>query len=131
MTIKEVSEKFNISQDTLRYYERVKMIPEVTRTSGGIRDYQEEDLGWVQLAICMRSAGLPIEVMIEYVNLFRQGDHTIPARLELLKNQMDVLKSQKKHIEETMERLSYKISIYEKAMETGKLTWNKEGENEK
>lgn len=131
MTIKEVSEKFNISQDTLRYYERVKMIPEVTRTSGGIRDYQEEDLGWVQLAICMRSAGLPIEVMIEYVNLFQQGDHTIPARLELLKNQMDVLKSQKKHIEETMERLSYKISIYEKAMETGKLTWNKEGENEK
>lgn len=131
MTIKEVSEKFNISQDTLRYYERVKMIPEVTRTSGGIRDYQEEDLGWVQLAICMRSAGLPIEVMIEYVNLFQQGDHTIPARLELLKNQMDVLKSQKKHIEETMERLSYKISIYEKALETGKLTWNKEGENEK
>lgn len=131
MTIKEVSEKFNISQDTLRYYERVKMIPEVTRTSGGIRDYQEEDLGWVQLAICMRSAGLPIEVMIEYVNLFQQGDHTIPARLELLKNQMDVLKSQKKHIEETMARLSYKISIYEKALETGKLTWNKEGENEK
>ncbi|MDO5388008.1 MAG: MerR family transcriptional regulator, partial [Clostridia bacterium] len=84
-----------------------------------------------QLAICMRSSGLPIEVMIEYVNLFQQGDQTIPARLELLKNQMDVLKSQKKHIEETMERLSYKISIYEKALETGKLTWNKEGENEK
>ena len=43
MTIKEVAEKYHISQDTLRYYERVKMIPEVTRTSGGIRDYQEED----------------------------------------------------------------------------------------
>ena len=69
MTIKEVSKEYNISQDTLRYYERVGMIPSVTRTSGGIRDYQEEDLRWVQLAICMRSAGLPVEVMIEYVKL--------------------------------------------------------------
>lgn len=57
MTIKEVSEHFGISQDTLRYYRRVKMIPKVTRTSGGIRDYQEEDLKWVELALCMRSAG--------------------------------------------------------------------------
>ena len=56
MTIKEVSEKYNISPDTLRYYERVGMIPQVHRTGGGIRDYQEDDLGWVELAICMRSA---------------------------------------------------------------------------
>ena len=64
MTIKEVSEKFGISQDTLRYYERVGMIPHVTRTAGGIRNYQESDLGWVEMALCMRSAGLPIEAMI-------------------------------------------------------------------
>ena len=128
MTIKEVAEKYHISQDTLRYYERVKMIPEVTRTSGGIRDYQEEDLKWVELAICMRSAGLPIEVMIEYVKLFQQGDDTILARLELLNNQMEVLKSQKKQIVETMARLIYKISRYEKALKTGELVWDK-GEN--
>ena len=128
VTIKEVAEKYHISQDTLRYYERVKMIPKVTRTSGGLRDYQEEDLKWVELAICMRNAGLPIEVMIEYVKLFQQGDNTIPARLELLNNQMDVLKLQKKQIEETMDRLSYKISRYEKALKTGKLIWDK-GEN--
>ena len=53
MTIKEVSQKYNISSDTLRYYERVGMIPPVTRTSGGIRDYTEEDLGWVELALCI------------------------------------------------------------------------------
>ena len=57
MTIKEVSEKYGISQDTLRYYERVGMIPPVTRTAGGIRDYKEKDLAWVELAKCMRSAG--------------------------------------------------------------------------
>ena len=87
MTIKEVSEKYNISQNTLRYYERVGMIPTVHRTPGGIRDYQKEDLGWVELALCMRSAGLPVEVMSQYVKLVQQGDSTIPARLLLLLEQ--------------------------------------------
>ena len=126
MTIKEVSEHFGISQDTLRYYERVKMIPKVTRTSGGIRDYQEEDLKWVELALCMRSAGLPIEVMIEYLDLYQKGDETIPARLELLSNQMEVLQEQKKQLEATMNRLAYKISKYEEAMKTGNLVWDED-----
>ena len=79
MTIKEVSEKYDISQDTLRYYERIGMIPPVTRTSSGIRNYQESDLGWVEHVICMRSAGLPVESIIEYVKLCQEGDETIPA----------------------------------------------------
>ena len=91
MTIKEVSEKYGISQDTLRYYERVGMIPPVTRTAGGIRDYKEKDLAWVELAKCMRSAGLPVEAMIEYVRLTQEGDATIPARLQLLKEQRESL----------------------------------------
>ena len=129
MTIKEVSEKYGISQDTLRYYERVQVIPAVTRTSGGIRDYQEEDLKWVELAVCMRNAGLPIESLIEYQKLFQAGDETIPARLELLQSQMEILQKQKEQIEETMGRLSYKIDRYEEAMRTGKLIWTKkEGE---
>lgn len=130
MTIKEVAEKYQISQDTLRYYERIKMIPEVTRTTGGIRDYQEEDLKWVELAICMRKAGLPIEAMIDYVKLFQQGDETILARLELLNNQMLILKSRKQQIEETMARLAYKISRYEEALKTGKLIWDNQEEIE-
>lgn len=125
MTIKEVAEKYGISQDTLRYYERINIIPDVKRTSSGIRNYQEEDLKWVELAVCMRSAGLPIESLIEYQRLFQEGDSTIPARLELLREQMDVLQKQKAQIEETMERLSYKISRYEEAVKTGKLIWTK------
>ena len=123
MTIKEVSEKYHISQDTLRYYERMQMIPRVHRTSGGIRDYQAEDLRWVELALCMRSAGLPVEVMIEYLRLFQEGDSTIPARLELLNEQMDALRAQKAQLEATMERLSVKIAHYEEALKTGKLDW--------
>lgn len=125
MTIREVAEKYDITPDTLRYYERIKMIPEVTRTAGGIRDYQESDLQWVELALCMRSAGLPIEAMIEYLQLYQKGDETIPARLELLNNQMEVLKEQRDKIEATMKKLSYKISRYEEAVKTGRLIWDK------
>lgn len=126
MTIKEVSEKYSVSQDTLRYYERVGMIPPVTRTSGGMRDYQEEDLKWLELALCMRNAGLPVEAMIEYLQLFQQGDETISARLELLTAQRDILIAKKTEIENTLKRLNYKISKYEEAAKTGKLEWNKD-----
>ena len=117
MTIKEVAERYHLTQDTLRYYERVRMIPEVHRTSGGIRDYQEEDLRWLELALCMRKAGLSMEAMIEYLRLYQEGDETIPARLELLKKQ-------KEQLEATMSHLSYKISRYEEAMKTGTLSWD-------
>ena len=129
MTIKDVCERFDITQDTLRYYERVGMIPAVTRTAGGIRDYQESDLGWVQLAICMRSAGLPVEAMIEYVRLYQEGDTTISARLQLLTDQREVLLDRRKKIDETLDRLNYKIARYEIAVETGKLTWDENCEN--
>ena len=123
MTIKEVSEKYNISQDTLRYYERIGMIPEISRTPGGIRNYQESDLGWVELAICMRSAGLPIEALIEYVKLYQQGDATFAARLQLLQEQRESLEKQKTQLEKAINKLKYKISRYEIAVQTGKLTW--------
>ena len=124
MTIKEVSDKFGISTDTLRYYERVGMIQPVTRTSGGIRNYTDSDISWVELALCMRGAGLPIEVMIEYVKLYREGDSTIHARLQLLVEQRNALLEQKAKIESTLERLDYKISRYEEAVKTGVLVWD-------
>ena len=96
------------------------------RSPKSCREEQPEDLRWVELAVCMRNAGLPIESLIEYQRLFRAGDSTIPARLELLNEQMDILQKQKEQIEETMDRLSYKISRYEEAMKTGKLVWTKE-----
>lgn len=123
MTIKEVSEMFQVSQDTLRYYERVGMIPSVSRTVTGIRDYQEEDIQWVEMAICMRNAGLPIEGIIEYVRLFQMGDTTFKARLELLKEQRNHLEKQKQQIETMVKRLDFKIQRYERAVKTGILSW--------
>ena len=129
LTIKEVSEKYGISQDTLRYYERICLIPPVPSTPGGIQDYQEKDLGWVEQAVCMRSAGVQIEALIEYVRLYQMGDSTIEARRDLLQEQYEVLEEQRRQINATMERLKYKISRYQKAVETGVLSWEKEEEN--
>lgn len=129
MTIAEVSKKYDIPQDTLRYYERVGMIPTVTRTAGGIRDYQASDLSWVELAKCMRGAGLPVEAMIEYVKLFQQGDATIAARLKLLVDQRSALLEQRKQVDDMLNRLNYKIARYEVAVETGVLSWDTEKPN--
>lgn len=130
MTIKEVNALFNVSADTLRYYERVGMIPPVTRSASGNRDYQEIDLRWVDLAICLRSAGLPVEILIDYVRLYQQGDDTIPARLQLLKEQREALIKQKNQIEATLKRLDTKIEGYEIAIEPGEYPWHVKGGNE-
>ena len=124
MTISEVSKKYGISQDTLRYYEKIGVIPPVNRNESGLRDYTEEDCGWVELAACMRSAGLPLDALTEYVRLSREGDTTIPERRQLLLEQKERLMIQLKAIQETLERLDYKISRYDKAMETGRLVWD-------
>ena len=123
MTIKEVCEKYGITPDTLRYYERVGVIPAVARTRGGIRDYSEEDIRWVENAICMRSAGLPVEMLIEYVRLFREGDSTFQARRDLLAEAREEIAAQLDKYQATMDKLNYKISRYDEALRTGVLTW--------
>lgn len=116
MTIAEASKKFNLTTDTLRYYERIGLIPSVNRTSGGIRNYTEEDCRWVEFIKCMRSAGLPVDVLIEYVHLFQQGDSTAEARKLLLIEQRRVLTEKMEEISKTLERLDIKIERYEKAV---------------
>jgi MerR family transcriptional regulator, aldehyde-responsive regulator len=116
MTITEVSGKFDISQDTLRYYERIGLIPRVNRNKSGIRDYTEEDCNWVEFIKCMRNASLPIEVLIEYVGLFQQGESTSEVRKELLIEQRNRLMSRIKEMLETLEYLNNKIARYEQVV---------------
>lgn len=116
MTIAEVSKKFDLSQDTLRYYERIGLIPDVHRNKSGIRNYTEEDCKWVEFIKCMRSAGLPIEVLIEYVHLFQQGDKTIEARKKILKEQRRQLAAKMAEMQKTLDRLDHKINVYENAI---------------
>lgn len=116
MTIAEVSKISVLSTDTLRYYERVGLIQNIKRTSGGIRNYSREDCGWIGFIKCMRHAGLPIDVLIQYVSLYHQGNDTMYARKELLTQQRDLLAIRIKEMQETLGRLNYKIDYYEQVI---------------
>jgi len=126
VTIREVSEKYGVSADTLRYYEKMGMIPPVTRSASGIRDYTADDLRWVELAKCMRASGLSVEAMVQYVQLFQQGDETIPERLSLLLSQRAELLEKREKIDAALLWLERKIERYEAAAETGVLKWTDE-----
>lgn len=113
MTITEASQKYDISADTLRYYERIGLIPTVNRNPNGIRNYNEEDLNWVHFIKCMRSAGLSIEVLFEYVTMFQQGNSTIDARKALLVEQRRQLAQRIEEMQSVLKRLDNKIDGYE------------------
>ena len=116
MTIAEVSKNLNISADTLRYYERIGLIPSVPRNKSGIRDYDENSIGWINFIKCMRKAGLPIEVLIEYVALYQMGDSTNEARKNLLVEQREELLAKITELKETLEYLNKKIERYDEIM---------------
>ncbi len=102
--------------DTLRYYERVGLIPPVHRNDGGIRDYNELDLRRVDFIKCMRGAGLPVEVLIEYIALVQRGDKTIEARRKILIEQRELLVARMKEMQKTLDLLDHKIEVYENAV---------------
>ena len=118
MTIAEVSKKYELSADTLRYYERIGLVPPVPRNKSGIRDYDTESCQWVELMKCVRSAGVQIEALIEYVALFQQGDETIGARKALLIEQRDQLVERMAEMQRSLDRLNDKIERYDQGLMT-------------
>ena len=116
MTIAEVSKNYEISADTLRYYERIGLLPPVPRTKSGIRDYDEDSLKWIQLMKCMRKAGVQIEALVEYVALFEQGTETVNARKNILVEQRAQLLERMKDLQESLDLLDSKIEHYEQVL---------------
>jgi len=112
MTIAEVSKKYDLTADTLRYYERIGLLPVVNRTSGGNRDYTDEDCGWVEFIKCMRGAGIEVEALIDYIVLHKQGDSTAEARKQILIEQREKLCSRMTDMQKTLDKLDYKIDVF-------------------
>ena len=112
MTIAEVSKMYELTADTLRYYERIGLIPPVTRNSAGNRDYTEDDCKWVQFIKCMRNAGLSIETLIEYVNLFQKDYDTSVERKALLLEQRRIIEGKIEELRNTLSYLDVKIEGY-------------------
>ena len=130
MTIKQVCQRYGLTQDTLRYYEKIGVIPPVHRSASGIRDYDEHDLGWGENAVCLRSAGVPVESIAEYVKLYQAGDETFAARRDLLSHVLADLTEQRSQLDAAIQKLTYKVSRYEAAVRTGVLSWTKETETD-
>ena len=115
MTISEVSKQYGVSADTLRYYERIGLIPPVPRING-VRNYDASSLSWVELVKCMRSAGVGIEALREYARLFQQGEETLEARKALLVEQRRQMLARMEDMQRSLERLNQKIENYEQGL---------------
>ena len=116
MMISEVSGKFGISLDTLRYYERIGLIPRITRNDRGQREYTEEDCQLIQGILYFREAGMSIELLLEYMKMVHQGDETIQTRKELLIEQRDKLVERINELQKPLELLNRKIENYERSV---------------
>ena len=124
MTIAVIADKYGLTPDTLRYYERVGLIPPVPRTPSGMRNYGADDCQWIEFIKCMRLAGLPVDVLAEYVKLSRRGDETLPRRKQLLKEQRANLVRRIADMQETLRRLDSKIEHYDKCPVPGRQDTN-------
>lgn len=113
MRIAEVSEQYGISADTLRYYERIGLLPRVHRNASGVRDYSDEDCARISFVKCMRGANVSIEALIEYMQLFDQGDATYEARRQILIEQREIALEKLERVQEGINRLDYKIAHYD------------------
>lgn len=114
ITIQEVAEKYDISKDTLRYYEKEGLIGPIEKNKSGIREYQEDDLERIEFVKCMRSAGLSIAVLKEYIKLYDEGDHTKNERMRLLEQERITLKEKIDCMKEAYKKLNYKIEYYKR-----------------
>lgn len=113
MTIAEVSKKYDITPDTLRYYERIGLLTNIPRNQNGIRNYDDNSCRRIEFVKCMRNAGVEIEILIEYMNLFDEGKNTVIARRNLLEEQREKLLEKQRNINDTIDRLNYKIKLYD------------------
>ncbi len=116
MKIAEVSKLYDISADTLRYYERIGLLRHVPRNASGIRDYNETNCKTIQFLKCMRGAGVSIEALYEYMDLFDEGEHTAAARKALLEEQRELVRKRIAEMQAGLDRLDYKIANYEQTI---------------
>ncbi len=120
-SIGEAAKRIGVSASALRYYDKEGLLPDVKRSSGGVRVFSEADFRWLSLIECMKKAGMSIVEIKEYLSLMKQGDETIPARLALFEKRKAKLEEQIKELEDTKKVLEYKIWYYQKAKELGSI----------
>lgn len=116
-TISEAAADAGVSAHTLRYYERVGLLPRIDRhSSSGHRLYSRQDIDWVVFLTRLRATGMPIRRMREYAELQRRGPGTEAARLALLEAHRDTVRRRLDEIQGNLSLIEIKISFYRQRM---------------
>jgi DNA-binding transcriptional MerR regulator len=114
----QVAEQTGFSLDTLRYYERIGLLDDIARNSGGRRVFTEEDVAWLRILRCLRDTGMPIQRMVRYAELARGGDETVAERLEVLREHDRDIDEKIAHLRVEQEHIRAKIAYYQGELAT-------------
>ena len=104
--------KYNLSASTLRYYEKEGLLPKIKKNQSNKRIYDDNDLQWLDIIICMRKTGMTIAHIKDYIELCHEGDDTLKQRYEIFLKQKEILLQQKEELEKNIEMINYKINLY-------------------
>jgi len=121
LTIQEVVQATGLSAHTLRYYERVGLIHPIDREQNSHRRYTSDDVGWIDFLTKLRATGMSIRDMQKYAALQRQGEATLPERVEMLKALRDNVEAHMEELNEHLKLIYYKIEIYQKIVSEKEL----------
>ncbi|GAB2750693.1 MerR family transcriptional regulator [Streptomyces bullii] len=111
-TISEVAALTGLTAHTLRWYERIGLMPHIDRSHTGQRRYTNRDLDWLDLVGKLRLTGMPVADMVRYAELVREGDHTYNERFELLKATREDVLARITELQGTLAVLDRKINFY-------------------
>ncbi|MBK9925596.1 MAG: MerR family transcriptional regulator [Anaerolineales bacterium] len=117
LTIQEVAKATGLTPHTLRYYERIGLIHPINREENTRRCYTADDVGWINFLLKLRATGMSIKDMQRYAELQRQGDETLPERVEMLMALRDKVESHIDEMNEHLKLIHYKIDYYSKVVE--------------
>jgi DNA-binding transcriptional MerR regulator len=112
MIIKEIAERVGLSADTLRYYERIGIIPAIPRTEYGVRSYNEVHIEWIESILKLKASGMTLEMIIEYVRLANIGDTTIETRKSLLEEERERISEEIFALKQRQTMIDLKIKDY-------------------
>jgi len=118
LSIREVAERTGITAHTLRYYERIGLVPHVPRARSGHRRYGEADLEWLELLKRLPATEMPIRRMREYARLVRRGAATVAARRDLLDAHRIEVEAKITRLRSTLRMIERKLAIYDRALAT-------------
>lgn len=121
LTIQEISRATGLTPHTLRYYERIGLIHPINREENTRRCYTADDLGWIEFLLKLRATGMSIKDMQRYAELQRQGDETLPERVEMLMSLRDKVEAHIDEMNEHLKLIHYKIDYYSKVVEEREL----------